>query len=94
LVRGDTIHYLYTDASHSNPLLRVKPLSLIEEGNEEDYDKKKYREILLDAAETVLGCFGFSRTLYGDTTLIRKRKWWHTLREERTKDIETERSLG
>jgi hypothetical protein len=22
------------------------------------------------------------------------RKWWHVLRQERTKDIETERSLG
>jgi hypothetical protein len=30
-----------------------------------DYDKEKYREILLDAAETVLGIFGFDRTLYG-----------------------------
>jgi hypothetical protein len=30
-----------------------------------DYDKEKYREILLDAVETVLGIFGFDRTLYG-----------------------------
>jgi hypothetical protein len=68
--------------------------SLIEEGNEEDHDKKKYRDMLLDAAETVLGCFGFSRTLYGDSSPIRKRKWWYSLREEHTKDIETERNIG
>lgn len=55
-----------TFTSHSNPLCRVKPVNLIDEGNEEDYDKEKYRDMLLDAAETVLGCFGFSRSLYGD----------------------------
>jgi hypothetical protein len=30
------------------------------------YDKEKYREIILDAAETVLGIFGFDRTVYND----------------------------
>jgi hypothetical protein len=37
----------------------------LEEG--QVYDKEKYREMLLEAAETVLGYFGFDRTLYGDT---------------------------
>jgi hypothetical protein len=32
-----------------------------------DYDKGKYREMILDAAETVLGTFGFERTVYGLT---------------------------
>jgi hypothetical protein len=27
------------------------------------YDKEKYREMVLDAAETVLGFFGFDRTV-------------------------------
>jgi len=27
------------------------------------YDKEKYKEMLLDASETVLGIFGFDRTL-------------------------------
>jgi DNA polymerase elongation subunit (family B) len=94
LTRGDTIHYLYTDTSHSNPLRRVVPVNLIDECQEQTYDKEKYRDMLLDAAETVLGCFGFSGTLYGDSSRSKNRKWWHTLREERTKDIETERSLG
>lgn len=30
-----------------------------------NYDREKYKEMLLDAAETVLGIFGFDRTLYG-----------------------------
>ena len=32
----------------------------------DNYDKEKYREMRLDAAETVLGYFGFDRTLYRD----------------------------
>jgi hypothetical protein len=36
-----------------------------------NYDKEKYREIILDAAATVLGTFGFDRTVYGDP---KKRK--------------------
>jgi hypothetical protein len=36
-------------------------LELIREGEELNYDKEKYREILLEAAETVLGYFGFDR---------------------------------
>ena len=64
LVRGDIIQYIYTDAAHKNPLRRVMPLDLISE--EHDYDKEKYREMLLEAAETILGYFGFDRTVYGD----------------------------
>jgi hypothetical protein len=30
-----------------------------------DYDKEKYKEMLLDASETVLGIFGLDRTLFG-----------------------------
>ena len=36
-----------------------------------DYDKEKYREMILDAAETVLGYFGFDRTVYGNKTTKR-----------------------
>jgi DNA polymerase elongation subunit (family B) len=91
LERGDTIQYIYTDSAHSNPLRRVTPLELV--SGEQVYDKEKYREMLLEAAETVLGYFGFDRTAYGDTPK-NKRKWWYALREGRTKDIQTERSLG
>ena len=31
------------------------------------YDKEKYIEMTLDAAQTVLGTFGFDRTVYGDS---------------------------
>jgi DNA polymerase elongation subunit (family B) len=89
LVRGDIIKYIYTDAAHKNPLRRVTPLDVISE--ERDYDKEKYREMLLEAAESILGYFGFDRTLYGDRK--KNRKWWHELRQERRKDVETERAV-
>jgi hypothetical protein len=43
--------------------------------------------VSIDAAETVLGYFGFDRSLYGMPMTNRKRKWFEELREERTKDI-------
>jgi hypothetical protein len=47
--------------------------------------------MILDAAETVLVYFGFDRTVYGTPMNSRKkRKWYDELREERTKDIQTE----
>ena len=57
-----------------------------------NYDKDKYREMILDAAETVLGYFGFNRTVYENPRNNRKkkRKWYEELREERTKDIQAE----
>jgi DNA polymerase elongation subunit (family B) len=89
LVRGDIIQYIYTDAAHKNPLRRVMPLDLLSE--EHYYDKEKYREMLLEAAETILGYFGFDRTIYGDAVRKKNRKWWYELREERRKDMETEK---
>ena len=92
LTRGDTIQYIYIDAAHSNPLRRVTPVEFIEEGREQVYDKEKYREMLLEAAETVLGYFGFDRTVFGVTIRSKNRKWWHQLREQRQKDIDIEKS--
>jgi hypothetical protein len=47
--------------------------------------------MILDAAETVLGYFGFDRTVYGNPTNKRKKKkWYEELHQERTKDIEAE----
>jgi hypothetical protein len=55
------------------------------------YDKEKYREMILDAAETVLGYFGFDRTVYGNKKNIAKgKRWWHKLIQEREKDIQIE----
>jgi DNA polymerase elongation subunit (family B) len=89
--RGDTIKYIYTDSQHKNPLCRVVPV----ENTEEEvfsYDKEKYREMILDAAETVLGYFGFDRTVFGNkkNTGARKWRWMQELRQEREKDIRTE----
>jgi DNA polymerase elongation subunit (family B) len=58
--RGDTIRYIYTDSQHKNPLCRVVPVENSDESNTEEafsYVKEKYREMILDAAETVLGYF-------------------------------------
>ena len=50
----------------------------------------------LDAAETVLGFFGFDRTAYSNLNRNNnngrrvKWRWYEELREKRTRDIETE----
>jgi hypothetical protein len=47
--------------------------------------------MVLDAAETVLGFFGFDRTVYGNYKKKKgRKKWYDELREERTRDIQTE----
>jgi hypothetical protein len=57
-----------------------------------NYDKDKYRDMILDAAETILGYFGFDRTVYENprNNGKKKMKWYYELQEERTKDIQTE----
>ena len=56
----------------------------------DNYDKEKYREMILDAAET----FWDTLALIELFTVISKRKkgrkWYEELREERTRDIQTE----
>ena len=46
--------------------------------------------MILDAAETVLGYFGFNRTAYSNSKKGRSKKWYEELREQRARDIETE----
>jgi hypothetical protein len=47
--------------------------------------------MILDAAETVLGFFGFDRTAYSNIKKGRRKWWWYEeLREQRRRDIETE----
>jgi hypothetical protein len=50
--------------------------------------------MILDAAETVLGYFGFDRALYENKKNISKRKWrwFEELRRERERDINIEMS--
>jgi DNA polymerase elongation subunit (family B) len=96
-MKGDTIQYSYTNSKHNNPLCRVAPIAI---GNAQaeslsQYDREKYKEMVLDAAETVLGFLGFDRTVYSSSNIKKKkgrRKWYDELREERTKDIQTEMS--
>ncbi len=92
--KGDTIKYIYTNSQHKNPLCRVAPIDSTYgyESEKLDYDKEKYREMILDAAETVLGYFGFDRTIYGikKSTATRKWRWLEELRQEREKDIKVE----
>ena len=75
---GEDINFIYTDSDHHNPLCRVTPLELA--GSNVNFDREKYREMLLDAAETVLSTFGFSREAYGIPS--RPRSWLRELREE------------
>ena len=91
LVRGDMVQYIYTNGVHKNPLRRVMPLDLL--SKQADYDKEKYRNMLLEAAETVLGYFGFDSTIYGGNIRTKNRKWWYELNQERRKDVETERDV-
>jgi len=52
--------------------------------------------MILDAADTVLGYFGFDRTIYENPTRNgrkKKNKWYDELQQERTKDIQTEMML-
>ena len=53
------------------------------------YDKEKYRDMLLEAAETVLSIFGFDRTVYGDAPK-KYKKWWQRLNEEKLEERNTE----
>ena len=49
--------------------------------------------MILDAAETVLGFFGFNRTIYSNPKKNngkRKWRWYEELKEQRARDIETE----
>jgi DNA polymerase elongation subunit (family B) len=92
-LKGDTIKYIYTNSKHKNPLCRVAAIDSNTELNGRlDYDKEKYKEMILDAAETVLGYFGFDRNIYGDkrNTGSRKCRWLQELKKEREQDIKTE----
>ena len=83
--------FMLNDIQHKNPLCSLTPLALIKQGEEQRYDKEKYRDMLLEAAKTVLGYFGFDRTDFGDIVQKRNKKWWYAISEERNRDIENEK---
>ena len=80
--------YIHTDSQHKNPLCKVVPVKNKHQNNTEEvfsYDKEKYREMALDAAETDSGYFGFDRTVYGNKKNTGARKW------RRLQDLNQER---
>ena len=81
-LKGDTIQYIYTDSKHNNPLCRVTPIENIK--SLPPYDKEKYKEIILDAAEIVLGFFGFDRTAYCNLKKNNARLKWRWFDAKRT----------
>jgi DNA polymerase elongation subunit (family B) len=87
-LKGDMIEYIYTNSKHNNPLCRVTPIGSV--NCLPLYDKEKYKEMLLDAAETILGFFGFDRIAYSNFKGRRKWRWYEELKEYRERDLETE----
>jgi hypothetical protein len=45
--------------------------------------------MLLEAVESVLGYFGFDRSMYGDAPK-KYKKWWQHIHEEKLTDRDTE----
>jgi hypothetical protein len=93
--------YIIAVSNQSATLLDIAPIvgiASIDSANginvNFDYDKEKYKEMILDAAETVLGYFGFDRSVYGNRKNIslRKWRWFEELRQERERDINIEMS--
>ena len=77
-------------------LKRVNATSASEptkQGITTEYDKEKYLQVALDAAETVLAPFGFNRRLLGDGS-ARVTDWKKALRRELRQSIALEAELG
>ena len=84
--RGDIIEYIYTNVEHQNPLNRVVTVGSGDNFGL-NYDKEKYKEMLPDADETVLGVFGFFMESYCKP---KDKKWWMELRRNRMNDVRAE----
>ena len=89
--------YIYTNIQHKNPPCRIADLETAQKKKMAlrirlralNYDKEKYREMIFDGAEAVLGTFGFGKTVYSDSKK-KNGKRWQKLIQERRRDIETE----
>ena len=77
------VQYIYTDSKHNNPLCRVTPIENMNSITQ--YDKEKYKQMILDAAEIVLGFFGFDRTVYSNLKRNngKRKKWYEDLKNKR-----------
>lgn len=58
---GQSISYIITDFYNSNPEKRAIPIDLINSSTE--YDVRKYSEMLIDSANTILNPFGLTEPL-------------------------------
>jgi DNA polymerase elongation subunit (family B) len=91
---GDTVDFIFKDADHVNPLCRTVPLDWTERSKVLSYDREKYKDLLLDAAEMILSNFGFSRDLY-NYKRAESFDWldqlYHERRKEALSEIESER---
>jgi DNA polymerase elongation subunit (family B) len=85
--KGDIIQYIYTDSQHQNPINRVVTAGDWDGNSGLSYDREKYKQMLLDATENVLGIFGFRRELYGKP---RDKRWWMELRRNQMNDVKAE----
>lgn len=56
-----------------------------------DKYKSLFPHVSAAMSETVLGYFGFDRTVYGASPKRKIRKWWVDLKEERLRDRDIER---
>jgi hypothetical protein len=72
------------EPNHAGPLFRITPAKLISAQN---YDRKKYLEMMLDAAEAVLVVFGFNRSIFGFDKKF--KHWWDEIYQQREKDVES-----
>ncbi len=84
--KGDIMQYIFTDSQNQNPLRRVVGAG-VDDNSGLEYDKEKYKEMLLDASETILGIFGFDRTMFGKA---KDKKWWMELSRNTMRDVKTE----
>ncbi len=91
--KGEKIRFIYMNARHHSPLCRVEPYSPDMRGFR--FDKEKYRDMVLDAAETVLSTFGFSRTSFGlkQETQSFPRCLWREQEHESRLEKETEKNM-
>jgi hypothetical protein len=87
MILVDIIRYIYTDSLHQNSLNRVAIAGDSDNNFDLAYDREKYNDMLLDAAETLLGIFEFNRTLFGKP---KDKKWWMSLRRNRMNDVQAE----
>jgi DNA polymerase elongation subunit (family B) len=57
---GELVSFIYLDAGNRNPWRRVAPTALLDD-DWRRYDREAYVDLVLDAAETLLGVFGVDR---------------------------------